>query len=375
MGSIRGRVKNLTTDEVVPQQKVILYIYRNGAEEGNQNIVSDSDGAFEFSKLPVASTSPHQGQNGLSYKLTTNFQNADYSSQPILLTSERPEQTIEMNVYSSSGDDSKIQISAYHLIIEPLGNNREAPPQITEYIILKNTGNTSYLSLSQGGNQVGLKLELPHGFSNFKPMQGLMECCISFDGDNLLYSHATIPGMVTVAFTYQIPASKRVNLSRRLSFNTSKLFAFVAGEGSHLTSNMLSLSDKAEMQGKTYTRHTANDLTKGQTVDIQLELPYKRRFNPVWLSGLVLVVGLAAILVVRRLSGRGGDVSVDDNELTRSKAPQDGSRRVSSADLKKGYLELISRLDEMYEANEIGENAYKRIREEQKAKLSEVMGN
>jgi len=373
-GSIKGTVKNLTTDKVAPQQEVILKIFRGDAGEGNQDnlhnklpdevsIVSDSTGSFEFSQLQIAPT--------LSYRLTTYFQDADYSSQPIRLTPERPEKTVELGVYSSSDDDSNIQTTAHHLIIEPIGENVEMSSrlQITEYIILNNSGKTSYLASSPQGKRFGLKLDLPHGFDNFKPMQGLMECCVTFDGNTLLYSHATLPNAKTIIFTYQMPASKRVNLSRRLSFNTYKLLALVAGEGSQFTSNVLIASDKAQMQGRTYTKYLANNLIKGQVLDIQLELPSKRRFNPVWLSGIVLAVGLAAILVVRRFSTSRGsdDARVDDSE------PAESSAETEIGDLKKGYLELISRLDEIHEAGEISEVAYKKIRDEQKSKLSEVM--
>lgn len=374
MGSIRGTVKNFTTDKIAPQQKVTLYVYQNDAEAGNQSVVSDSDGVFEFSEL--------QMEPSLSYKLTTHFQDADYSSPLIRLTSKHPEQTVDLKAYSSSDDDSKIQITAHHLIIESIENAL----QVTEYIILQNAGNTSYLISSSEGNKIGLRLELPNGFKDLK-IEGLMECCISFDENTLLYSHATLPGMMHIIFSYHMPSKKHVNLSRRLSFNTSKLLALVGGEHSSLTSNTLSDSGQAQMKGKTYTKYTANNLNKKQAIDIQLELPVKWRFNPVWLFGMVLVVGLAAILVVRRLStsGLGGDVSVDDSKLVQSETGRRMEARVEadsssvssaeteSADLKRGYLELISRLDEMYEAGEIPETVYKKMREEQKAKLREVM--
>jgi len=379
-GRIRGTVKNLTNDKIVPQQEVTLYIYRNDAEVDNRSAVSDSNGDFEFSQLEIASS--------LSYRLMTRFHEADYTSPFIRLSPEHSEQIVALKVYSSSDDDAKIQITAHHIILQPI----EGGFQIMEYIILENAGNTSYLTTSPEGNHIGLRLELPHGFKDLKPMQGLMECCLSFDGDTLLYSHASIPGPQTIIFTYQMPASpsateqgrkrgkaaSHVNLSRRLSFNTSKLLMLVAGEGYHLTFSALSVSgesqtlevqqgDEEVFQGRTYRKYMANNLTKGQTVDIRLELPHERRFNPIWLSGIVLVVGLAGILIVRRLSTtrRLGDMSVGDSETPVSTTELE--------DLKRGYLELISKLDEMYKDGDISETAYKQLREEQKAKLGELM--
>ncbi len=358
-GSIRGTVKNFTTDEIAPQQKVILYVYQNKDEAGDQSVVSDSTGVFEFSEL--------QMEPSLSYKLTTSFQDADYSSPLIRFTPEHPEQTIDLKVYSSSDDDSKIQVTAHHLIIEPLENAL----QVTEYIILENTGNTSYLISSSEGDKIGLRLELPNGFRDLK-IEGLMECCVSFNEGTLLYSHATIPGIMHIILSYHMSSKKHVDLSRHLSFSTNKLLALVSGEQSSLTSNALSVSDPTQIKDKKYKTYTADNLNKGQALDIQLELPVKWRFNPVWLLGGVLVVGLAAILVVRRFSTSGldEDVSVEAERQNGSSVYSD---ETESADLKKGYLELISRLDEMYEAGEIPETAYEKMREEQKAKLREVM--
>ncbi len=369
-GRLRGTVKNVTSNKIVPQQKVTLYAYRNDAEIDNRSAISDSTGAFEFSQLEIAPS--------LSYRLTTRFHNVDYSVPFIRLTSERPEQTVDVKVYFSSDDESNIQITAHHIVLHPI----ESGCQITEYIILENTGNTSYLTTSSEGNEIGLRLELPHGFEHLKPMQGLMECCISLDGNTLLYSHAILPGVKkTIVFTYHMSSpSKRnksslnINLSRSLSLNTNKLLVLVAEEAYHLTSSILNVSDKVQMsggesglQGKTYKTYIANDLTKGQKVDMRLELPHKRRFNPIWLSGIVLVVGLVSILVIRRLSTTRRIDNAEDS--TSSVSPV----RTELEDLKSGYLELISKLDEMYESGEISETAYKKIREEQKVKLGELI--
>jgi len=85
----------------------------------------------------------------------------------------------------------------------------------------------------------------------------------------------------------------------------------------------------------------------------------------IWFS---LVVGMILIALGRM---------VDNSDVQKYYTIARFKRNSASSleDLKKGYLELISQLDEMYEADEISETVYQKIREEQKAKLSEVMGN
>ncbi|MFQ6041056.1 MAG: hypothetical protein ACE5PV_09385 [Candidatus Poribacteria bacterium] len=370
-GQIKGKVKNLTLNQVVPNQEVSLYVYQNQNEIDQKSVVSDEKGSFLFSDLAIEPT--------ISYSLTASYQNVDYSSKLISLA-KQPEQTIELNVFDVSDDDSKIQAAAYHLILEPMDDGL----YVTEYIIMANSGNTSFLTSLDSENDVGFRLQLPKGYRNINFQQGFMECCVSVEGNTLLYSHATQPGMTTFIFSYQMPPQKKINLSRQLSFNTSKLFALVSGSQFTLTSTVLKNSnEQAKMQNKTYVKYIANGLSKGQMVDLQLELPYSGGFNPIWLVAIIVVVGLSAVLIIRNMAGRKQHI-LESEEATSPKVQQKPapqiqhplSQTVNQEDLeslKTGYLELISRLDEMYEAGEISEYAHHILREQQKAKLSEVM--
>ncbi|HIE27536.1 TPA: carboxypeptidase regulatory-like domain-containing protein [Candidatus Poribacteria bacterium] len=370
-GSIKGSVKNLTINQVVPNQEVSLYVYQNRSEVDKKSVVSDETGSFTFSGLEIDPT--------ISYSLTALYQNVEYSTKLINLGTEA-EQTIELNVFDVSDDDSKIQAAAYHLILEPMDDGL----YVTEYIIMANSGNTSFLTSLDSKNEVGFSLQLPKGYRNINFQQGFMECCVSVEGNTLLYSHATQPGMTTFIFSYQMPPQKKIDLSRQLSFNTGKLFALVSGAQFTLTSTVLeNTNEQAKMQNKTYAKYIASGLSKGQIVDLQLELPYSRRFNPIWFVAIIVVVGLSAVLIIRNVTGRKQHVS-EPEETTPQAAQQKPSpqiqhplfQNVNEEDLeslKTGYLELISRLDEMYEAGEISESAHHLLREEQKARLGEVM--
>ena len=205
-----------------------------------------------------------------------------------------------------------------------------------------------------------------------------MECCVSAEENAILYSHATQPGMTTFIFSYQMAPQKKIDLSHQLPFNTGKLFALVSGAQFKLTSTVLkNTNEQTKMQEKTYSRYAASNLSKGQTVDLQLELPYSRGFSPIWFVGIIVVVGLSAVLVIRNITARKRNL-LESEEITSKVAKPYGSLSQTANEkdlenLKAGYLELISRLDEMYEAGEISQYAHHIIREEQKAKLSEVM--
>ena len=167
-----------------------------------------------------------------------------------------------------------------------------------------------------------------------------------------------------------MPPQKKIDLSRQLSFNTGKLFALVSGAQFTLTSTVLeNTNEQAKMQNKTYAKYVASGLSKGQMVDLKFELPYSGRFNPIWFVAIIVVIGLAAVLAIRSITAR------KQQHILESEKPifQETVNKEELENLKTGYLELISRLDEMYEAGEISEHAHHLLREEQKARLGEVM--
>jgi hypothetical protein len=386
-GRIKGTVKNITLNQVVPNQEVLLYVYQNQSEVGKKSVrfahqrlrlmvTSDDAGSFTFSELEIEPTK--------SYRLAALYQDVEYATRFISLA-EESEQTVELNVFSVSDDDSKIQAAAYHLILEPMDDGL----YVTEYIIIANSGNTSFLtSLGSGdkqpptpfgkGDKVGFRLQLPKGYRNLNFQQGFMECCVSAEGNAILYSHAMQPGMTTFIFSYQMAPQKKIDLTHQLPFNTGKLFALVSGAQFNLISTVLkNTNEQTKMQEKTYSKYAASNLSKGQTIDLQLELPYSRGFSPIWFVGIVVVVGLSAVLVIRNITARKRNV-LESEEITSKVAKPYGSLSQTANEedlesLKAGYLELISRLDEMYEAGEISQYAHHVIREEQKAKLGEIM--
>ena len=364
-GRINGTVKNLTLNQVVPNQEVLLYIYQNQNEVDKKSVVSDETGSFTFSELEIEPT--------ISYRLAALYQDVEYGAKPINLARES-DPNLELNVFSISDDDSKIQAAAHHLILEPMDDGLF----VTEYIIMANSGNTSFLTSLDSENKVGFRLQLPKGYRNLNFQQGFMECCVSVEKSTLLYSHATQPGMTTFIFNYQMAPNKKINLSRQLSFNTGKLFALVSGAQFTLTSTMLkNTNEQANMQGKTYAKYVASNLSNGQVIDLQLELPYSRGFNLIWVVGIIVVVGLFAVLVSRSITSRKQDIleseETTSKEVKQNSLPYQTTNEKDLESLKTGYLELISRLDKMYEDSEISEYAYHIIREEQKKKLGEVI--
>src|SRR3972149_320823 len=95
-GVISGQVVNKTANgSAVGTVEVTLTQYLNGtATSDGQKVTTDAAGKFEFRGLSA--------DNGTAYTVSTSFQDADYISEDIVLTSASPLQSVELDVYDST---------------------------------------------------------------------------------------------------------------------------------------------------------------------------------------------------------------------------------------------------------------------------------
>lgn len=371
---IEGKILNLTTGQIVPNQEVVLHIVAEDGSQTEQKSSSNASGYFVFELEDIKLA------EGASYTLSTRYSDVDYD-QSLSLSADKPQVNVELGVYNSSNDSAIVKVSAQHLILELEG--KQPVPVVTEYLILQNSSKYSYLSdeitsPSPGGSRVGLKLELPAGYTDLEVLEGLMTCCLKSDGNRLLYSHATKPGMFTVAFRYKIKAGKDLDLSRKLSFNTDHFLALLPSSIPKLkvTSAALTLSKPVQVEGKSYNNYTASGLKNSEVIELRLKgFKGKRELTP-WI-GIALMAALlgsgglgAAIYKKRKHIGHIDLAESKPAEVTTSISKI--SNQAELLELKKGYLEMISALDALYEKGEISEAAYSQLRDSQKRKLGEI---
>ena len=110
-GSITGQIVNKTANgSQVGGVEVSLIPYFNGKPTAvEQKVASDKTGKFEFNALST--------DNESTYVVSVNFQDADYVSREITLTSSNASQAIELEVYDSTTSDENLRVSAGHMVV------------------------------------------------------------------------------------------------------------------------------------------------------------------------------------------------------------------------------------------------------------------
>jgi hypothetical protein len=352
-GNLKGKVVNRTSNKPVPGQEVKLDLFLGTQKVEVRESITDKAGNFVFKNLPL-------GENS-SALVYTQFEGAEYSTW-VRLDKEKLK-PITLDIYNSSTDGSKVQITEYYVQVETTNN----VSRVTEFIVIQNRGKTSFaLDNSNKEKPLGLVLALPQSYQELELIEGLMQCCSRIE-ENKIYSFMSIPpGDNKIVFSYKLPES-RVDLSREVPFDTANFFLVVANLGVQVDSKRLISQGVQEHETAPFQLFMGNNLKRGEVIDIQLSgLPTQSPFQKAGIVAVAIALaGGIAIFLLRKRKEELGEVVVEKGEGVSEDKFRD--------DMKRLYLEFISRLDELHEDGEISEEVYQTFREEYKNKLGQLL--
>jgi len=375
--TLKGKVVNLTSGYVMPAQQVTLRVYHNDKLERELQTMTNTDGEYWFTNLNAGKE--------WTYQLHTQYKNVDYVSRRIRLTGYEQRDVYNLNVYSISSDDSEVFIEAHHLVLniakKEQGLSQSSTNEkskewlgVTEYLIIQNTGNTSYLSEEQMpqsiyGNKVSLKLELPEGYKELEIIRGLSPYRLLLKPDSITYGHAIQPGTLTVAFKYLMETGRSIDLSRRLPYDTDKFLVILTNPRLSIESELKETEVKREEQiylGETYK--------KGNKVNLKIKVaPPKSHLKLiatyVLISVLIIGLGFGGYFGYQKFVLERKNIVKQAQKFDKSPTSDKEEYLINLKDL---YLEFIMLLDEKYSTGKIGDRAYRSLYDETQEKLRNV---
>ncbi|MBI4188462.1 MAG: hypothetical protein HY529_04560 [Chloroflexi bacterium] len=348
-GSITGQLVNKTANgSPVSTVDVSLTVYLNGkATADKQRVASDASGKFEFKGLST--------DNGTSYTVSANFQEAEYISRKIILTPSSASQAVELDLYDSTTSDENIQISNGHMVVYVEHGDLE----VMEIWRFSNLSDKTFTG-AQGRTAEGtLRFALPSGATS---VSSGPESAVVADGTGAVSTLAVLPGISDVVFSYFLPyQGPNMAISRKTDYPIANFSLLVQDAGVKVTSSALTRGNPQMMNGTNFLYFTANNLTRGIELDASLSGIVKPSAGSSekfilwpWLLTGVAVLGLVVTVAYSRFGKRQiidtRAASVDEVEL----------------------LGELARLDDDYEAGGIGEKEYRAQRARVKASLLEV---
>ena len=357
-GVISGQVVNKTANgSAVGTVEVTLTQYLNGtATSDGQKVTTDAAGKFEFRGLSA--------DNGTAYTVSTSFQDADYISEDIVLTSASPLQSVELDVYDSTTSDENIQVSNGHMVVYVI----QGDLHVEEIWRFSNIGDRTFIGMQGKAAGTTLRFTLPAGATYLSPGQA---SSIETTGTGVASNVAVPPGITDVTFSYFIPyQGSSMTILRKTNYPIANFSLLVEDAGVKVTSTALTSGTPQMMNGTNFLYFTANNVAANTELDAALS----GIINPSaassetfslwpWMLGGVGMLGLVLTVAYSQLKKK--------QTTTVSPAPSDRSSGQSDED---ALLMELAQLDDAYEAGTTGENEYRAQRARAKARLIEAYG-
>lgn len=371
---ISGRLVNKTPKgKGVDGVEVTLTAYRNDQEAGKSTTTTDRAGRFQFQNL---SSKP-----GETYTVTVRYQDAEYNSERIILESASATKSLEIPVYDSTTDASRISVKVHHVVFAVADGGLRAE----ELLVVRNAGDKAYVGSKEvaGGRKATLQFTLPAGAREIKYGDGLMDCCVVPAEAGFVDTMDVKPGERQVGFSYALaPANGRVEFVRSVDYPTEAVEVFVPEGAARVTGEGLKQVGVVSGQGRRFLRYTGPGLEAPAAIAMTLDdLPaIGGGWRPYAYAsvGILLLLGVTYPIVRRRRAvvrapGHGHE-STEPQVDSRPIATQPGGLTTTELTLRK--VELVAALAELesrHEAGRFPEEEYRRLRHEKREALRDVL--
>ena len=388
-GKIEGQVINKQKNLSLVGQSVSLQIHKEGKDIQQRETVTDDSGSYAFDNLSTAFD--------VHYVISTTYEDEEYAEKNLVLSEWLPEIKVNIEIGAFTDDPSQVKIRQHTLVISPppADHAPDGAVSVMEIIRVENTSDVAFQT-SLNGQLTGLHFNLPKEYESLQIDQIFKQEELVAETNRLVSNQPLEPGTLSLGFSYVTHVGSGLDLSRKLAFDTDQLYVFVA-EGMPLTpqSRILGAGRQErihdEMVYTIYATDPAKPLSAGETADLRFKVAsvappsqsstketVGQPSDPKMIALIAIAAALAGgFLVAAIFKIRTPTPTQPDDSQTPQAAP-DASwlRKLDAADIERtriARLEMVTRLEALYEKREISERVYKRLRKEQADRLAAVL--
>ncbi|HSB68459.1 MAG TPA: carboxypeptidase-like regulatory domain-containing protein [Candidatus Methylomirabilis sp.] len=363
--SIGGRLINKTPGgKGVDGVEVTLTLHRNDQEAGKTQATTDRTGRFQFLDL--------SSRPGDTYTVTVRYQGAEYNTDRVILENAGATQTLEIPVYDSTTDASRISVKVHHVLFAVGDGTLEGK----EVLLFRNAGDKAYIGAKEvsGGRRATLQFSLPSGAREVRYGQGLMECCIVPGEQGFVDTMDVKPGERQVAFSYTLtPTGGGVQFVRPVDYLTEAVEVFIPESGLQISSEGLKPAGVVSGEKQPFLRYSGTSLEVPAAIALTINnLPaIGGRWRPYAYAsvGILLLAGVTYPFVRRRRP------VVPRSSPGRSITPPQmvPQGRTEIALRKVELVAALAELEASHDAGRIAEKEYRRLRQEKRKALRDVL--
>ena len=380
-GDIQGKVIDRKREKPLVALPMTLTVHKADTVE-TQETTTDENGDYRFGDLPL--------DPSIHYTVSTVYEGTDYTEKDLVLSTWAPNITLNFDIGAFTDDKAQVQLKTHTFIIGPPPADHAPDGAVTviEAIGVENRSDLPFQT-KHGSQTVGLHLTLPNGTEGFQPHSptGLT---INPVTNQVILTTPLPPGESQLGYTYVFHVEKnRLNLSRRLDFDTAEFLFFVPeGIGFVPRAKFFGAPRREQIHNNIYLiyQSTGKTFKAGTSVDLEMNVNMGAAGGalPGQTSnfGQLILIAVAAALtggffVAALFKLRTPNNSKVSNTDDASTPPDEGWLRKLSQDdcehVRIARLEFITYLDDRYEEQEISERVYKRLRREQTERLTTLL--
>jgi hypothetical protein len=367
--NINGKVTYTAGGAMPSNLKATLISYDNMAQVGTASAAVNSDGTFSFPNVDIVS--------GRVWMAQVMYNSIPFSSQPLHDTDIKSGQdaSLAVTISESSTDATVLSAQRLHVFFD---FSVAGTLQVAELFIVQN--NTNKAVVSADTTHPALQFDLPAGATNLSFQDGsigdgrYVQTATGF-GDN----QAVPPqGSAQVLFAYEMPyTNNTASVSVPIPMAVDSAVVLVPAAGVTVTGSQISPSGTQNVQGSgTIATFSASNLARGSKLDLIVSgAPSAAAATGTTTdtsSPVALIIGIA----VFGLALAGGGFWLFRQRRAQAWAAEGRTtyEPAEPAESAESILDAIVALDDLYQAGELPEEAYKERRAELKTRLKELRG-
>ena len=380
-GDIQGTVIDRKLEKPLASHLVTLTIHKTDTVE-TQETSTNENGNYRFAELPL--------DPSVYYTVSTVHEDTDYTEKDLVLSTWVPNLKIDFDIGAFANDKAQIHVRSHSFIIgpPPADHAPDGAVTVAEAIGIENLSTLPFRT-THGTQKVGINLTLPKGVEGLQPHSPNLT--MDPNTNQILLKTALPPGESHLGYEYIFHIEEgRLDLSRRLNFNTDRFFVFVPeGIGIVPRGRFFGAPRREQIHNNVYLIYESDkDETFAAAKNIDLALNINMGAAPGALPGQTSNLGqLILIAVAAALTGgffvaalfklrAASNTAAPDTDDTSTPPDAGWLLKLDPDDrehVRLARLEFITHLDDKYERQEISERVYKRLRREQTERLTTLL--
>lgn len=308
---------------------------------------------------------------GQLYQARTTFRDAEYPTETLEFTPDKPIQRSTLMVYDATAEDPGLTFDTVRLIVVGVDPNAKTVG-IVENVNVNNPSKKAYIGTSDAGNgpRATVRYPLPGNVLDVNLRGDLATSQVIGTMDGFTATAPVRPGVSTLIMTYTVPyQTDSIDMVRQFTYPVKEIrLALPADSPVLVRSDTVNTAGTTDLNGRQYRLYTSGALAKGTPVTIRLQnLPAGTSsdsggFNLTDRNALIIAAGALLALLLLGLG-----IYLWRRRRTLGGGP--GKPATEEEELPERLLKTIAELDAAYEEGAIDEADYQRDRQAAKDRL------